>query len=159
MQEQSLQLGRFVLNGCLAPIVEIRAAAHEKYKGDLPAWNREAATSMACSDPWREKQHLCTCTWLVCRTPFAMMQRCSISSLPSFPEGLGALDGRAGWSCLGNMEVVSSRFSEVPDFGPMLVSVSLVVNLPSTAEREEAGWVKDPRLAQQVMGVLPRGTY
>lgn len=69
------------------------------------------------------------------------------------------MDGRAGRSCLGNMEVVSSRFSEVPDFGPMLVTVSLVVNLPSTAEQEEAGWVKDPRLAQQVMGVLPRGTF
>lgn len=33
-----------------------------------------------------------------------------------------------------NMEGVSSRFSEVPDFGPMLVAASLVVTLPSTAE-------------------------
>lgn len=62
--------------------------------------------------------------------------------------GLGALGSRAGWSCLGNMEVISSCFSEVTDYCLILVTVSLVVNLPSTAEWEEAGWVKDPMLAQ-----------
>lgn len=87
-----------------------------------------------------------------------MMQKCSISSLPSFLVGLEALCSRPGWSCLRNMEVVLSRFSEVPDCCLMLVTVSLVVNLPSTAEWEEAGWVKDATLAQQVVGVLPRGT-
>lgn len=78
---------------------------------------------------------------------------------PLLPVGLGALGSRSGWSCLGNMEVVLSCFSKVPDFGLMLMTVSLVVKFPSTAEQEEARGVKDRTLAQQFMGVLPPGTF
>lgn len=107
---------------------------------------------MACSDPEREKQPVCM--RLVYRIPF-----CNDAEVQHlFPpplRALGALGSRAGWSCLGDLEEAPSPFSRVPDFGLMLVTVSVVVNLPSRAEWEEAGRVGDPALAQQVLGVLP----
>lgn len=87
---------------------------------------------------------------------FAMMQKCSISSLISL-RALGALGSRAGWSCLGDLEEAPSPLSKVPDFGLMLVTVSAMVNLRSRTEWEEAGRVRDPTLAQQVLGVLSPG--
>jgi len=73
-----------------------------------------------------------------------------------FPPPLRAPGSRAGWSCLGDLEEAFSPFSKVPDFGLVLVTVSVAVNLPSRAEREEAGRVGDPKHAQQVLGVSPQ---
>lgn len=85
-----------------------------------------------------------------------MMQKCQHLFPPPL-SALGALGSRAGWSCLGDLEEAPSPFFKVPDFGLMLVTVSVVVNLPSGAEREEPGRVGDPMLAPQVLGVLPPG--
>lgn len=53
--------------------------------------------------------------------------------------------------------MVLSCFSKVPDFSLMLVTVRLVVNLPSTAEREGAGWVKDHESAPPWHLLTPSG--
>lgn len=104
---------------------------------------------MACSDPEREKQP--ACTWLVYRIPF-----CNDAEVQHlFPPPPSPLGSRAGWSCLGDPEEALSPFCKVPDFGLMLVTVSVVVNLPSRAEREVAGGVGDPVLTQQVLVGLP----
>lgn len=105
-------------------------------KGQGGSKLRVQVSSMACSDPEREKQPVCI--WLVYHIPFcndAEMQHV----FPPPPGAQGALGSRAGWSCLVDLQEAPSPFSKVPDFGLMLVMVSVVVNLPSRAEWEEAG--------------------
>lgn len=115
---------------------------------------RVQVSSTECLDPEREKQP--ACTWLVYRIPFC--NDAEVQHLfPHLLRALGALGSRAGWSCLGDLEEAPSPLSKVPDFGLMLVTVSAMVNLRSRTEWEEAGRVRDPTLAQQVLGVLSPG--
>lgn len=115
---------------------------------------RVQVSSTACLDPERGKQP--ACTWLVYRIPFC--NDAEVQHLFPHPlRALGALGSRAGWSCLGDLEEAPFPLSKVPDFGPMLVTVSVMVNLCSRTEWEEAGRVEDPTLAQQVLGVLSPG--
>lgn len=109
---------------------------------------------MACWDLEREKQPVCTC--LVYHIPFCN----EAEAQHLFPPPLrapGDLGSRAGWSCLGDLKEAPSPSSKVPDFGLMLVTVGVAVNLPSRVEWEEPVWVGDPTLAQKVLGVLPPG--